>query len=149
MVVLTGSQSLCWNGGQMICELTGARVPVILIQLYISHLFSAGDQDCPSWKLSTCTDSEPGMCRLVAKKQSQTYHQKLLGTIVTEDTVGLHTLPTAFTWVGFHIFKALWEDMGVKPPPATGQCTWCVIKILLPRHTFHYTPWTHKLFWIS
>lgn len=69
MVVLTGSQSLCWNGGQMMCELTGARVPVILIQLYISHLFSTGDQDCPSWKLPTCTEAEPGMCRLVAKKK--------------------------------------------------------------------------------
>lgn len=45
--ILTGSQLLSWNGGQMICELTVARVPALLIQVYISHLFSEGDQDCP------------------------------------------------------------------------------------------------------
>lgn len=41
-------------------------------------------------------DSDTGMRRLVGNKQSKTYQQKLLGTIEIEDTVGLHTLPTAF-----------------------------------------------------
>lgn len=122
-VILTGSQLSCSNGGQMICEVTGARTPPVLTQVCISQLLLKGDQDCPCWKLATFMDSGTGRRRRVANKQSKTYLQNLLGTVAIYDAVGLHTHPTAFAWAGLYIFKALREVEGVKSTPAEGNCT--------------------------
>lgn len=46
-LMLTASQLSSLNGGQMVCELTDVRTPAVWTQVYISHLLSEGDQECP------------------------------------------------------------------------------------------------------